>query len=267
MADVPQNGLPIANFNSGELKPTSLFVMSYPAGSGYATGNMSADALGEGMGHDIPFASLNTSDKSLFGAINELLVISNRANKRVSGTLIAGNTSITLTDSDIHEDSYIKACSEDIILSPTSITVEEGRATLTYPAQSADVNVGIVLKGVSGGDSMHNYSETEQVVGTWTDGSTLYEKTVRVNADSAGVKTLWTDSTVVIREFNGCFINRTTGGVFPFWSRLTDNQYKIVLLSVGNNQTYNVFAEIDLGTERTNKLDLLLTIRYTKESV
>ena len=29
-----------------------------------------------------------------------------------------------------------------------------------------------------GGGSMHNYSTTEQVVGTWVDGKTLYEKTI-----------------------------------------------------------------------------------------
>ena len=32
--------------------------------------------------------------------------------------------------------------------------------------------------GSGGGGASHNYSTTEQVVGTWIDGSTLYERTI-----------------------------------------------------------------------------------------
>lgn len=32
------------------------------------------------------------------------------------------------------------------------------------------------------GGNMHNYSTTEQVVGTWIDGSTVYEKTIYISS-------------------------------------------------------------------------------------
>lgn len=38
--------------------------------------------------------------------------------------------------------------------------------------------------GGGGGSSSHNYSTNEQVIGTWIDGSTVYEKTLNVGTIS-----------------------------------------------------------------------------------
>ena len=45
------------------------------------------------------------------------------------------------------------------------------------------------------GRSGHVYSTTEQVVGTWTDGSTLYEKTVSVTLPNSSGDTMFPVST------------------------------------------------------------------------
>lgn len=57
----------------------------------------------------------------------------------------------------------------------------QGAATDTLNKLQVDGTI----YGVSGGGSAtHNYSTTEQVVGTWIDGKTLYEKTVSFTTPS-----------------------------------------------------------------------------------
>jgi len=111
-----------------------------------------------------------------------------------------------------------------------------------------------------------HYSENEQVVGTWFDGSTLYEKTKRVSVNSTGTHTLWTDGSVVVRDYEGTFIFRSSENTLSLCSRPIDNAYKAILEGVGNSAQYGVYADVTLGTSRTNSLDLRLTIRYTKSS-
>ena len=111
-----------------------------------------------------------------------------------------------------------------------------------------------------------HYSENEHVVGTWIDGSTLYERTKRIAVNSSGVITLWTDSSVVVRNYEGVFIFRGSESTLTLWSRPSDNTYRATVEGVGNSTTYGVYADIQLGTGRTNKLDLCLTVRYTKTS-
>ena len=51
----------------------------------------------------------------------------------------------------------------------------QGAATDTLNKLQVD---GTIYGVSGGGSSGHNYSTTEQVVGTWVDGSTIYEKTI-----------------------------------------------------------------------------------------
>lgn len=125
-------------------------------------------------------------------------------------------------------------------------------------------DAGLGSSGGGGGPSRHNYSTSEQVVGTWTDGSTLYEKTVQKNINSSGVYSLWVDSSVRIRNYEGAFVFRSSGSTLTLSSRPDSSQYCAVLHGVGNDTTYNVYADLTVGSSRANALDLVLTIRYTK---
>ena len=66
----------------------------------------------------------------------------------ISGTLVAGATTVTLIDARIKTTSiiepwqYVGSGTVDII-APTAISVSSGQCTLTFDAQSADVTVGI----------------------------------------------------------------------------------------------------------------------------
>lgn len=61
----------------------------------------------------------------------------------------------------------------------TVIANPAGQATDTLNKLQVGSTIYSVPSG--GGSSGHNYSTTEQVVGTWIDGSTVYEKTVNLN--------------------------------------------------------------------------------------
>ena len=61
-----------------------------------------------------------------------------------------------------------------------------GTSVVPNPQGTAtDTLVKLGIEGTiydfAGGSAGHNYTTTEQVIGTWTDGSTLYEKTLYFN--------------------------------------------------------------------------------------
>ena len=119
---------------------------------------------------------------------------------------------------------------------------------------------------VPSGDRAKHYTADEHIIGTWTDGSTLYEKTVRVAANATGTITLWTDASVVVKDYDGRFVFRSSENALSLYSRLSDAAYRAELSGIGNSTTYGVYADITLGTSRTNALDIELTVRYIKAS-
>lgn len=97
----------------------------------------------------------------------------------------------------------------------------------------------------------HVYSTTEQVVGTWIDGSTIYEKTFTELSLTAG--TSWTDTGILMADYSidrliGCEA-RDTKQIFPAAVGTWDNDTKIAIYLFVQNRTINS-----------------LTIRYTKSS-
>ena len=64
----------------------------------------------------------------------------------LTGTLTAGNTTLTLTDSSITTSSTIDIYTSVYGISPTNVTVITGSITLTFAAQAIDVDVKVVVK-------------------------------------------------------------------------------------------------------------------------
>ena len=66
----------------------------------------------------------------------------------LTGTLIAGQTTITFNDSSITADSVIEPYVDTAFtgVSPTACTVSNGMATLTFPAQSSNMPVRIEVR-------------------------------------------------------------------------------------------------------------------------
>ena len=87
--------------------------------------------------NNIEYGSLNTSDKKVLGAINEV------RGTFVTGTLTAGSTSITLSDASITTSSTIDIYVSTFGIQPTNAVVSTGSITLTFLAQSADISVKV----------------------------------------------------------------------------------------------------------------------------
>lgn len=89
---------------------------------------------------DISYGSLNTASKKIIGAINE---VADGAYVEVTGTLLTGATSITLSDASITTTSTIDIYTDVFGIQPTNAVVASGSITLTFLAQASDITVKV----------------------------------------------------------------------------------------------------------------------------
>lgn len=174
----------ITEFPNGTLKEDSLFVAAdVNAGTGHASVKHSASAVGAGMcGEGFTYNDLETGNKSIFAAINELNSIG--AYKTVTGTLTAGETSITLQDADITEDSLLTFYTNILGVNPISETHTNGSVTLTFEAQATDMVVGVNIMGAHGGGGATSIESEFQRVNT-TGVSTIPKTCYTFTAENA----------------------------------------------------------------------------------
>ena len=83
------------------------------------------------------YVNLKTTSKNIVGAVNEV------NGTWLSGTLTAGQTSLTLSDASITTSSTIDYYTDKFGVSPTNVVVTTGQIVLTFPAQSADLGVKV----------------------------------------------------------------------------------------------------------------------------
>ena len=69
-----------------------------------------------------------------------------KAAVEVTGTLVAGQTGITLSNPYITTDSKVDPYTDVYGVNPTGITVANGSVTLTFEAQLTDLGVKVVIK-------------------------------------------------------------------------------------------------------------------------
>lgn len=118
----------------------------------------------------------------------------------------------------------------------------------------------------------HEYSTTEQVVGKWTNGKTIYERsfsyTVTDSITDGTVKNIYTD--IVINDVDfitkiDCEMQTIDGStIFPldtYWYNANTHYFTRALISISNNT-----ATLSLATNRTTTqgATLYATIQYTK---
>lgn len=137
----------------------------------------------------------------------------------------------------------------------TVIANPQGQATDTLNK----LQVGSTIYGVSGGGSSgHNYSTTEQVIGTWTDGKPLYEKTYEgTTASTSGIYAIIDNgSDTVIRRFDGEIGGRGLNSYYDaanycrLW--ITSNKYQIGVLPSGSSflsQPYSITLQYTKTTD------------------
>lgn len=146
---------------------------------------------------------------------------------------------------------------------------------------AAEVSAGKYLKSDGswatpsggGGGSGHTYSTSEQIVGTWIDGSNVYEISVEnTTVRDGSISTSQSVSTGVsdikeLLELRGAASYGSNTSWLPFTfsdnggSGLSNSRVKII--AVGNDG--NVFFEIGNNYNGANCINkVIMTLRYTK---
>lgn len=87
----------------------------------------------------------------------------------------------------------------------------------------------------------HHYSTDEQIVGTWVDGKTLYEKVITLtsttNVRNANWTTIYTDSSIgnISQLVKVLYINSENSGVYDaFYYKPDGNNLQAILIASGN---------------------------------
>lgn len=107
--------------------------------TGYSSMKMTIIALASKLLGGTQYAAdLQTAAKTIFGAINEVAGIV------LSGTLTAGQTSITFTNAAITASSTLANVWINVFgVYPTDIVITDGSITLTFESQASDLGVKV----------------------------------------------------------------------------------------------------------------------------
>jgi hypothetical protein len=203
--------------------------------TGYISRKVTLNTIANFLLNTLLFPSLHTTVKNIIGAINEL----------AQGS---GQSLDTLNDVDID-----------------SQTLADGQG-IVYDAAAQKWKNG----AVSGGG--HTYSTTEQVVGTWIDGSPVYEKTIITNSSvtNADVDVDISNLNVDLIIYIGGEYSRKVNNLelyYPWGENEYNTGNEIVFGSycrfykTNNSITYKIIHKDNSTTDYQR-----FTIRYTKSS-
>ena len=115
-------------------------------GGTWLTRKLTFNNLGLFLNRILNYATaLNTTDKTIIGAINEILQ-SAGGGIELTDTLEAGETSLTFTNSAILTTSTFDFYTDIWGVNPTAVSVISGQLVLTFDEQVSDVSVKVVIK-------------------------------------------------------------------------------------------------------------------------
>ena len=124
------------------LQNTDLFALAredITSETGYRSKVARVDAMAKKVVNETDYSQLQTTDKKIIGAINE---VNTKASKvDITGTLTAGQTSITLSDASITSTSFIQVFADNGNINYTSISSTTGSVTIGFLAQASDMTV------------------------------------------------------------------------------------------------------------------------------
>ena len=194
----------------------------------------------------IPFLNLT----SLSGAIN----------------LLVTTTNVKITTGEDRSNS-----TAFVYLYYTKTT--DSTRTLPSAGHSADGNgVFCIRAGVSGDANTHVYSTTEQIVGEWIDGKTIYEKTIVDTlpvTETNGVrasKQIPTGTNISKITAVSAFCYSSTGVICPLYGSVVSSRENDVGYQVRSNtaSTNNNSITVYNANNIWNGIEVIFTIQYTK---
>ena len=130
----------ISELSDGTLSGSSVFVTADEVSGSYVTQNHTASEVASKLFNSFAYTQeLDTTDKKPVGAINE---VADTLGVMLEGTLEAGQTSLTLSNSHITSSSMFDFYGD---IFPTSVTVSSGQVVLTFEEQTEDKTVKVVI--------------------------------------------------------------------------------------------------------------------------
>lgn len=113
-------------------------------------------------------------------------------------------------------------------------------------------------------EKLHHYSTDEQVVGVWTDGKPLYEKTITQAVAGSGYEVVsLTDAKTAFVE--NCFIEDDDDATYKYTYSVPyryNNTTWVTATIIKNKGTNDV--EIELDNQLSHSVTFYATVRYTK---
>lgn len=121
----------------------SLFFLSVEdqqSSSGYASKKIASENVAIQFLTAYSILTLNTDSKNVIGAINEV------KGTELTGTLTAGQTTLSITDAAILTTSTIDIYTDVFGINPEDVQVTTGSITMTFPVQASNIGVKVVIK-------------------------------------------------------------------------------------------------------------------------
>lgn len=137
-----ESDLSISQMTAGQTQTGSIFPGINPdqnSASGYSNFGFAASDMASAFLQFLFPLNLKTNNKSVFGAINEL------EGTTLTGTLTAGQTTLTLQDAAITTTADYDFYTDKYGVAPTAVTVTDGEMILTFDAQAEDLSVKVVI--------------------------------------------------------------------------------------------------------------------------
>lgn len=138
---------------------------------------------------------------------------------------------ISYTEPIYISNSIVRACAFDatnIYITLQSMNISTIKVTILYTKTTDTASSPVAPPKV---EAMHAYSTDEKVVGTWIDGSTVYERTVYGTA--SGNNNTWSDTGIIIPNV-GVFMTIEKGITNPIdWDAYDDRVNAMISPSTG----------------------------------
>lgn len=131
----------------------------------------------------------------------------------ITGTLAAGETEITLTDSHIETDGIYDFYTSKYGVVPTDVEIAAGSVTLTFDAQSENIIVMVRKWGESGSGLSWDYSTTAVDTGQkWIDGKPIMCKVIHLSTPQASNPSNWYEIQTDTSDIDDLIFAWTKGG-------------------------------------------------------
>lgn len=143
MADIPR--IPISDLNpASQVVSGDLLEVAEPKGTGYLSKRVTGQQIANYVNTSQQYDTLNTTDKTTVGAINE--VLQTATGFVFMDTLIAGQTVVQFQNPIITENSTVDLYTSVFGVMPNSVTTVNGSITIVFEAQSFNVGVKVVVR-------------------------------------------------------------------------------------------------------------------------